>query len=547
MSYKIIETEKLKNFDDILKKRRALFVANTILTVGTLNTPLSFFFFLTNLIAFKYYKKIKNLKKEELQNIDSKGDIFFGSATLYNKNLDILKTKTEIDYYFSYNDLTKHTLILGTTGSGKTTAFINIIGQHVDKGGGLIFVDGKADVDIQQKIIAIAQKQNREDDLFILNFISNQKTNTINILSGSSIEMKEVLTNLIVPEGVSGDNQYFYDNALSLLQIALSCLVYLRDIAKQKINIQQIISITSNLNNLVNLYKNNFKGIDVNFKDEKINKTIKQLTVEYFDAMGHVNYESNDFNEETIRQHQYAFSTLKNGLEILSSQFGHIFNSDDADIDLKEIIKNNSILYVALPALEKSNETLKKLGKLIITMLRQVTAAQLTNLDLRTEIPFLLMLDEFGAYSTSELTTIMQQARSLNVAVIVAMQELTSLKNRDEDKLLDSVLSNTNTQIFLKAKEPNTLQKIEQLAGKEKVFERTEYTANSVDVLKNITSYEKTYKATEQNRISTIHLQEFSNGQCIIIKDGKIFYCKSQYLHVDTASTYNFKLNKMFS
>ncbi|MGA1861877.1 type IV secretion system DNA-binding domain-containing protein [Deferribacter thermophilus] len=552
MNNKIVKTEKLKNYESMLKKRRALFLSNLIFTLGTLNTPLCIPSFLFNLATYKFYKNIKDLHREELRRSLRKGEIKIGKCTLYEKDIDLSKIKYDEDFFFNYDEMTYHTSILGTTGSGKTSLFLNIIKQHLENGGGLLFVDGKADKDIYNKLVNIAKMVHREDDLFILDFGIGAETNTLNLLeNGDSEKIKEVLTNLVVPEGVSGDNQYFYNNALKLLSVSLQILLYKRDVKRKKITLKELDNIAGNIASLICIMQDSPDKIPAEYQqfkdywlpddyvDKGTGEKVKDNIKKYLNIMGHINYTSFEFNEETVRQHQYAYGSLADALELLSMTYKNIFDGE-GDINLSEIIQNSKIVYISLPALEKSNETLRKLGKMIITLLRQVTATQLSNKKMRPPVPFLLMLDEFGAYATGELTTIMQQARSLNVAVIVAMQEYTSLKNRDEDKLLDSVISNCNTKVFLKLLEPNSIRKVEEIAGKEKVFERTEYAVNSVDILKDVTAYEKTYRVSEQNRLNAIHLQEFSKGQCLILQNGKIFLCQSDYLSVDGRAEFVF-------
>lgn len=61
-------------------------------------------------------------------------------------------------------DLNKHTLVLGTTGAGKSTALLNLI--EASAGMGMVIVDGKGDADLARRIIGKARARGQRAYLF---------------------------------------------------------------------------------------------------------------------------------------------------------------------------------------------------------------------------------------------------------------------------------------------------------------------------------------------------------------------------------------------
>src|SRR6516162_7680075 len=61
--------------------------------------------------------------------------------------------------------------IRGTTGAGKTTAILSLLANALAQGSGFVLVDGKADRDLFGKVLALARRFGRDDDVRVLNFM----------------------------------------------------------------------------------------------------------------------------------------------------------------------------------------------------------------------------------------------------------------------------------------------------------------------------------------------------------------------------------------
>ena len=68
-------------------------------------------------------------------------------------------------------DARQHITIPGTTGSGKTTAILSLLANALAQGSGFVLVDGKGDRDLFGKVLALARRFGREDDVRALNFM----------------------------------------------------------------------------------------------------------------------------------------------------------------------------------------------------------------------------------------------------------------------------------------------------------------------------------------------------------------------------------------
>ena len=121
----------------------------------------------------------------------------------------------------SKNQLTTHFWILGTTGAGKTSFLMTLFKEHMKNGGGLIFVDGKADEKMASKLYTLAQESGRETDFYLINFLNTERfredTNTINPLASlPPAQAVEFLSSLMGE--ATGDGQYWQGRGKALLR-----------------------------------------------------------------------------------------------------------------------------------------------------------------------------------------------------------------------------------------------------------------------------------------------------------------------------------------
>lgn len=147
------------------------------------------------------------------------------------------------------------------------------------------------------------------------------------------------------------------------------------------------------------------------------------------------------------------------------------------EVDYKDLVYNRRILFVMLPALEKDPDALSGLGKLVVAGVRSALAPALGEkvegsheevMDAKptnSDVPFLLILDEYGYYSVKGFSVVAAQARSLGIAVIFAGQDFPSFKRGGEDEA-KSVTANTNIKVFMKLEDQgDTFQLAVERAG----------------------------------------------------------------------------------
>lgn len=73
------------------------------------------------------------------------------------------------ELWISMDDMTRHILMFGTTGAGKTETLLGYVLNQLGYGKGLIYSDQKAQNDVALAIMSLARRFGREDDIRVMN------------------------------------------------------------------------------------------------------------------------------------------------------------------------------------------------------------------------------------------------------------------------------------------------------------------------------------------------------------------------------------------
>lgn len=392
---------------------------------------------------------------------------------------------TDRHVYLSDDAVRTHFLVLGTTGSGKTRFLLSLLYSALLVGSGAMYVDGKADLMTFWLIYDICRRLGREDDLLLLSYLTggkesstlrnarNRLSNTNNFLAqGATEELAETIVGLMREAG--GDAAMWKGRARILVFNLLAALVELRNKKMIALDIKTFIKHMP-LPELMKLAKNEEISEPIRAGLKAFLIDLPGMTMEAIEA-GHTD------SERANEQLQFLSMQLTEVMSDLSQTYGHIFNTKIGEINFKDVLYNRRILYVMLPALAKSPDSLAGLGKMCIAQLRSALTPALgdTVEGKRKELinsrpadsltPFLCILDEFGYYFVRGFAAVASQSRSLGIWCVFAAQELNSLQ-MDEGGRLEwkSIAGNSNLKVGMKIEEDDTKKFIVDLAEKANV------------------------------------------------------------------------------
>ena len=296
------------------------------------------------------------------------------------------------ELWISSEDGRQHATVPGTTGAGKTTALLSFLANALAHGSGFVLVDGKADNRLYGKVLALARRFGREDDVLCLNFMvasGVKDSNTFNPFAvGNADAIGEMLSSQLGDQRQNDPNQVFRDRAVALVGTIAPVLVWLRDHKGIALNIETI-RLAIELRWIWKLAMKRVFEVSER-RDRRDDRHPGPGTCPRTSSVRSRPISANcrpttltlDWNkqkaEEPSKQHgfaQFYFTRTFDSARGLARP--HLPGRAIGDIDMRDVVLNRRILVVNLPALENSDATLAALGKLVVASLRGMMAQML--------------------------------------------------------------------------------------------------------------------------------------------------------------------------
>jgi intracellular multiplication protein IcmO len=418
---------------------------------------------------------------------------------------------THEELYLSDEDARTHFLVLGGTGSGKTEAMTGFCANTLLWGSGFTYVDGKGDAALWTKVLAMARACGREDDVYVLNYLTGSTdvdlsalgaarlSNTFNpFLHGSADALTQMLVAQMAEAG--GDSATWKDKAIGLLTAYVRALVAMRDRGRDECGRPFVLDVGAlraylTLDHLIDLYLRARDRVDgfalpvpaleslraylesvPGFQDpaRSLEAQGQRLTAEIIRARAYPPQP----DPQTSLQHGYLQNQFNRLFGQLADVYGHIFRAGHGEIDLTDVVLQRRILVVMLPALEKSPDELASLGKLLIASLKTMLAI---GLGARLEggaprrhrepsgrtapSPYLGVFDEYGYYAVKGFAVVPAQARSLGFSICFGGQDLQSFGKESREEAA-AIVANTLTKVGMFIEDPkDTAELFEKLGG----------------------------------------------------------------------------------
>jgi len=403
--------------------------------------------------------------------------------------------------WLSDDDLRKHWLILGSTGSGKSEMLKGVFYNVLCWGSGFFAGDGKADNKLPTDGYTMVRAFGRDDSLLYLNFLlggktpqevarsRRRRTNKINPFSGADADTIIQMGANLMPKA-EGDGKSWQEKALSLWRAVVTALCYRRDTQGETLSIGKIIDYLS-LNSMEELYlagydeaqrnggewsygyagiKNYLDSGCPSYQVEKLLKKSGRVVDPAQVAPAGPGARpraapppgANDQDNMAYEQHAYRTGQLMPVMNLLDKTYSYIFRASHSEIDMIDVALHNRILFLLIPSLEKSSQEAENLGKLTIACLRVMMAKNLgseiegTRAELldskatNAPYPYVAALDELGYWFSDGLAVIFAQARSLGLSMIALSQDLEKLTEGSRAAEAGAMLGNAVNKIFMK-------------------------------------------------------------------------------------------------
>ena len=425
------------------------------------------------------------------------------------------------ELWITNSDARRHIFALGTTGSGKTEFLLGLLVQPMMWGSGALFVDGKGTPEFYARVYSLAKHFGREDDVRLVNFTGvpaghdpdapagsiGAQSNTLNpFASGTHDQITNMISSLMGGGGDSGGNQMWRDRSVQLVSTLVRVLVELRDSGELMLDVETVRSymplgkgvpgqVDETKPTTAELATARPRAAELKILPQYVVslnriesstwaqiKTDTSMTALYlrslngdfsesarlalhgfFTSLPGFDYskmfKGESQGEKTEEQHGYLTMQLTKPLGTMSDDFGHIFRTPLAEVDMNDVVFNRRILVVLLPALQKASEETRNLGRIIVAMAKSMMGAASGSMVVgtrreivetaptRSNSPFIAVFDEAGYYLVKGLDVMAAQARSLGFSIVIGAQDIQAMRG-ESAQTADSVIANTFLNVY---------------------------------------------------------------------------------------------------
>lgn len=378
----------------------------------------------------------------------------------------------------------QHTLVLGTTGSGKTVTVCNIMESAIHRGLPLIYIDGKGDYDLACRVQQYGQAQNRPVSIFAMRG-SSMAYNPL--ATGGFTSKKDRIIELR-----EWSEEHYKKLAEGYLQSVFKVMEYC-DIPCDLTTLSDHLDLKK-LKALVREHESkipNAQGLmdELNHQDQA-SKSIESLVAE-----------------------------IRN---FTSSEIGPLFKTEEGKpvLTLSDVLANSGIAYFCLPALEFPSMS-KTLGRLVINDLKATMAQQLGS---GAKNKVYVIFDEFSVFAGEQVLNVINMGRSAGIHAVLSTQSLSDIasgRKENADHFINQVASNCNNFILHRQNSPDDAEKLASMMGTRNTLEYTAQVSQTgpthmgtvrrtrgfiahPDEIKSLQTGEAFFFSKENNKISKI-------------------------------------------
>jgi TraM recognition site of TraD and TraG/FtsK/SpoIIIE family len=390
-------------------------------------------------------------------------------------------------------------IVLGMTGTGKTTLLRNIIAQDLARVVGtpdephripMVIFDGKGDLEFFQDLLPHVHRAGRLHQLRLLNPARPDLSVRYNPFQCSDDEYMPVVAMIFGSFNLR--KEFFAKHQLNYLADIVRVLFY----TGLKFNFYDVLVM----------------AMDERVMKEQVEKARKRITVDSsLPTQRRLNFEMSVKNLYTsLRDRervQKIQGLLNECMTFLDDQLSVLTGPYEQLLSIDDVIEQELILVVSLN-INKNPEPMRSLGKMILQNLQLVIGKRYESEEhrLRSNRPMLsVILDEFAPFGYRNFAQILQTARGTNTAFLFSMQALPQLLQIDRG-FKEDVSSAPNTTMILRTRDEETTRYFLRASAEHRVTRR------SVSMhrwkLFGYEKYEQTERAVEREEKETRALDE---------------------------------------
>lgn len=451
------------------------------------------------------------------------------------------RTDTGAAVHLPYESMSRHGLIQGGSGKGKTTLAKLMMLQQIQRGGGALFVDAKLDSDDLNTIYQYASWCGRTQDVWVINPGNPDESNTYNpILYGDPDEVADRMLALIPASEENPGADYYRQSTKQ----GLTTLVGALQAIGWAYNFIDLSILITNQKALGDLERQMRKAIPYH----PATKTLSLFLEQYRGGYGKSDQDHNMQTQINIKRLKEVFGGIGSRLHSFGTgKFGEVVNSYSPEVRLYEGIQQNKIIVLRLPTMGKPEAAFSFAKMALADFRTAISWLQQLPVEQRPNPAFLAMLDEFGSFAMKSTAQPFEQGRSAGVSLWAMFQTYGQLEIVGKE-FKQIINANTDTKIYFAVGDQVGAEEASMIIGETNVVKEgisiTSRESNSTpkvavapeggisdDAAVGISeSEEKDFRVTPDD------IKKIPKGQCVMIHQGDdLFHLVVPMIQVDKA------------
>ncbi len=316
--------------------------------------------------------------------------------------------------FIAPDDRRRHLYVIGQTGTGKTTMFLNMIVQDIKEGHGVGVIDPHGDL-IEDILLHVPA--NRRSDVVLFDPRDQERPLGFNILEVRDESQKDLVVNEVVqvlqklaarlnPESVGPMFEHYLRNAL---------LALVEDSHSTLIDVPRMF-------------------VDASFRQAVLAKNTNPVVKQFWEQ----EFAQSQRGQLSADMLSYVISKL--GRFISNRTMRNLIGQAKSSFDVRELMDQQKILLCNLSKGTLGDINSDLLGFVLMAKL-QIAALSRADLPEEKRSDFYLYLDEFQNFTTDSIVTILSEARKYHLDLNLTHQFMKQL----EDNIREAVLGNVGT------------------------------------------------------------------------------------------------------
>ena len=355
-------------------------------------------------------------------------------------------------FYWTNQTRVQQTIASGMTGAGKTTLIESILQQDINRGVPIIFIDGKGEKTLLDRILPVVEAAGRMDDFRLIDPTQPENSVAFNPFWAPHGDPDAHVSFIFESFKVDGGDDFFDQHQRVYLENIARILFY----SGKRFNFYDVLVVAYDDKVLL-------RQIKIALENARADSGVSRqqiLTLEMSIQNLLTTFQDKDRVSKIQGLINHLVTFMSDSLALITGPYENL-------LTIEEVLQKNLILYVSLN-ININSDAVTALGRILLQNLQLTLGQRYANTGHGVTHDFVsVLMDEFAPFAYQNFPRILQTARGANVAFMFALQNYGQLDPIGFG-LKDSLTSGPNNAFMLRMKDEKTTEQFRKEGGEVK-------------------------------------------------------------------------------